>query len=95
MKPRRTKDGREKKGGRKGGRKEEEERVYSTRGIRQAVNIHKVSEGLRLNACGRRVRGKEQALSFCMSASGCLHCGAQHAKRPTARKQKITQVMME
>lgn len=28
------------------------------------MNIPKVSEGLRLNACGRGVRGKEQALSF-------------------------------
>ena len=41
--------------GRKEAREEEEERVYSTRGTSQAVNIHKVSEGLRLNACGRRV----------------------------------------
>ena len=46
---------RQREEGRKEGMEEEEERgVYSTRGKRQTVNIHKVSEGRMLNACGRK-----------------------------------------
>lgn len=65
MKRCRTKDGREREReremgekGRKGGREDGqgEGGGYSTRGKRQTVNIHKVSEGQRLSVCGRRER---------------------------------------
>lgn len=73
------------------------------KGERQTENIHKVSEGRRAECVWRRRKTEgeeggregEQRLHFCMSASGYLHCGAQHAKRPAARKRKITQVMTE
>lgn len=43
--------------GRKEGREEEETNggIFN-KGKRQTVNIHKVSEGQRLNACGRKER---------------------------------------
>lgn len=52
-----TKDGREgREKGRKGGREKKKCRrggIFN-KGKRQTVNIHKVSEGRRLNVCGRK-----------------------------------------
>lgn len=83
--------------------REEGEGGAFNKGECQTENIHKVSEGRRAECVWQRrktegeegVREGEQGLHFCMSASGYLHCGAQHAKRPAARKRKITQVMTE
>lgn len=82
----------------------EEGGAHSTReNVKRRTSIKSARDD-GLNVCGgeERLRGKreggregEQGLHFCMSASGYLHCGAQHAKRPAARKRKITQVMME
>lgn len=85
MKRCRTKDGREREG-RKEGREERKKKKKTeqegaggifNKGQRQTVNIHKVSEGRRLNVSGRkRECERERGLHFCMSASEYLHCGA-------------------
>lgn len=72
----------ERKEGREGGRGERGY-IQTRENVKQWTSIKSARDGGWMCVAGKKKKSVwegEQGLNFCMSASGYLHCGAQHAK---------------